>query len=49
MNSGSHLLIDEISLAADSVLERLNSVLENDRKLLISEKCLEGRIEEIQA
>ena len=49
MNSGSYLLIDEISLASDSVLERLNSVLENDRKLLIPEKCLDGKIEEIEA
>jgi midasin len=32
------LLIDEISLANDSVLERLNSVFEHDRTLVISEK-----------
>ena len=31
-------LIDEISLADDSVLERLNSVLETDRMLVLSEK-----------
>ena len=37
MTTGSFLLIDEISLASDSVLERLNSVLESDRKLLIPE------------
>jgi len=49
MDSGSYLLIDEISLASDSVLERLNSVLENEQKLLIPEKCLDGKIEEIQA
>ena len=30
---------DEISLADDSVLERLNSVLETDRSLLLSEKA----------
>lgn len=30
---------DEISLADDSVLERLNSVLETDRNLLLSEKA----------
>ena len=47
MNTGGFLLIDEISLASDSVLERLNSVLESDRKLLIPEKSLEDRIEEI--
>ena len=49
MDSGSYLLIDEISLASDSVLERLNSVLENEQKLLIPEKCLDWKIEEIQA
>jgi midasin len=32
------LLIDEISLAEDSVLERLNSVLESDRTLVLPEK-----------
>lgn len=31
-------MIDEISLAEDSVLERLNSVLESDRFLLLPEK-----------
>ena len=31
-------MIDEISLANDSVLERLNSVFEYDRTLVISEK-----------
>ena len=31
-------LIDEISLADDSVLERLNSVLEPERRLLLAEK-----------
>ena len=49
MNSfinGEYFLIDEISLADDSVLERLNSVLEPERKLLISEKADN---EEIQA
>ena len=48
MIKGGFLLIDEISLANDSVLERLNSVLESDRKLLIPEKSIEGQIEEIQ-
>ena len=38
MKSGECLLIDEISLAEDAVLERLNSVLEPDRKLLVSER-----------
>jgi len=38
MSSGSVFLADEISLADDSVLERLNSVLEPERTLLISEK-----------
>lgn len=38
MREGSMFLIDEISLADDSVLERLNSVLEPERKLLLAEK-----------
>jgi midasin len=38
MQHGGLLLIDEISLANDSVLERLNSVFEADRTLVISEK-----------
>lgn len=35
-------LIDEISLADDSVLERLNSVLEPERTLVLAEKGSEG-------
>ncbi|EDV22987.1 uncharacterized protein TRIADDRAFT_27999, partial [Trichoplax adhaerens] len=35
MQSGGMFLIDEISLADDSVLERLNSVLESDKRLLV--------------
>jgi midasin len=38
MRSGSYFLLDEISLADDSVLERLNSVLEPERSLLLAEK-----------
>jgi midasin len=38
MQKGGLLLIDEISLANDSVLERLNSVFEHDRTLVVSEK-----------
>lgn len=38
MNQGGLLLIDEISLANDSVLERLNSVFEAERTLVLSEK-----------
>lgn len=38
MKAGQHFLLDEISLADDSVLERLNSVLETDRKLFLAEK-----------
>lgn len=34
MKNGDFLLVDEISLADDSVLERLNSVLEPERKLV---------------
>ncbi|PWN30597.1 P-loop containing nucleoside triphosphate hydrolase protein, partial [Jaminaea rosea] len=38
MRGGEHLLLDEISLAEDSVLERLNSVLEPGRTLVLAEK-----------
>lgn len=39
MMEGKHILIDEISLADDSVLERLNSVLEPERILVIPDKA----------
>ncbi|KAL5289670.1 hypothetical protein ACFFRR_009616 [Megaselia abdita] len=38
MKEGNFFMADEISLAEDSVLERLNSILEPERTLLISEK-----------
>jgi len=38
MKTGNFFLLDEISLADDSVLERLNSVLEPERSLLLAEK-----------
>ncbi|KAJ3682433.1 hypothetical protein LUZ60_015006 [Juncus effusus] len=38
MKCGDLFLVDEISLADDSVLERLNSVLEPERKLSLAEK-----------
>ena len=38
MECGQHFLLDEISLADDSVLERLNSVLEPSRTLFLAEK-----------
>ncbi|KAL0473808.1 midasin [Neurospora intermedia] len=38
MREGTYFLLDEISLADDSVLERLNSVLEPARTLLLAEK-----------
>ncbi|XP_067947567.1 midasin-like [Watersipora subatra] len=47
MLSGSVLLVDEISLADDSVLERLNSVLEPSRTLVLAEKG--GELEVIKA
>lgn len=37
-------LADEISLADDSVLERLNSVLEPERTLVLAEKGSQGDI-----
>lgn len=39
MRHGDMLLLDEISLADDSVLERLNSVLERERTLVLAEKA----------
>ena len=48
MREGSVFLIDEISLADDSVLERLNSVLEPERSLLLAERgCGEDQEQEI--
>ena len=38
MKNGDIILIDEINLADDAVLERLNSVLEPGRTLLLAEK-----------
>ena len=38
MKNGVMILLDELSLAEDAVIERLNSVLENKRTLTISEK-----------
>ncbi|KAJ7552529.1 hypothetical protein O6H91_06G059200 [Diphasiastrum complanatum] len=38
MQEGDLFLVDEISLAEDSVLERLNSVLEPKRSLVLAEK-----------
>ncbi|KAF3482737.1 midasin [Arthroderma uncinatum] len=38
MKCGQHFLLDELSLADDSVLERLNSVLETSRTVLLAEK-----------
>lgn len=40
MKAGNFFLLDEISLADDSVLERLNSVLEPSRTILLAEKGL---------
>lgn len=38
LKSGNYFLLDEISLADDSVLERLNSVLEPEKSLFLAEK-----------
>jgi len=38
MHDGSIFLLDEVSLAEDAVLERLNSVLEPERKLTVPER-----------
>ncbi|PAV80645.1 hypothetical protein WR25_15997 [Diploscapter pachys] len=42
MKSGVPLLIDEISLAEDSVLERLNPLFEEDRTLLLTDAGVEA-------
>ncbi|OCL14238.1 midasin [Glonium stellatum] len=44
MKAGQFFLLDEISLAEDSVLERLNSVLEPQRTLLLAEKGPSGSL-----
>ncbi len=44
MKTGQHFLLDEIALADDSVLERLNSVLEPQRTLLLAEKGLQDSL-----
>ena len=44
MKAGDHFLLDEIALADDSVLERLNSVLEPSRTLLLAEKGPQGAL-----
>ncbi|KAJ9076840.1 AAA ATPase midasin [Entomophthora muscae] len=48
MKEGGIFLLDEISLAEDSVLERLNSVLEPSRLLVLAEKCTE-QVEQLTA
>ena len=45
MREGGAFLADEVSLADDSVLERLNSALEPERTLVLAEKGGEGRKE----
>lgn len=42
LREGQFFLLDEISLADDSVLERLNSVLESHRTILLAEKGVEN-------
>jgi len=42
MRDGKFFLLDEISLADDSVLERLNSVLESQRTILLAEKGVDN-------
>ncbi|KHJ30857.1 putative denitrification regulatory protein nirq protein [Erysiphe necator] len=41
MREGQFFLLDEISLAGDAILERLNSVLETERTILLAEKGIE--------
>ncbi len=49
MKNGDDFLIDEISLADDSVLERLNSLLESERTLLIAENSGQNTIDALHA
>lgn len=44
MKNGSKLLIDEISLASDSVLERLNPLLESTRTVLLTDAGADAEI-----
>ena len=46
MRDGVPLLVDEISLAEDSVLERLNPLFEEDRALLLSDAGTETEVVE---
>ncbi|CAG8438258.1 2742_t:CDS:10 [Acaulospora morrowiae] len=48
MKKGTFFLLDEISLADDSVIERINSVLEPHRTLVLPEKGV-GSVEELVA
>ncbi|PIC35238.1 hypothetical protein B9Z55_014659 [Caenorhabditis nigoni] len=49
MREGAPLLVDEISLAEDSVLERLNPLFEEDRALLLSDAGTESEVVQSQA
>lgn len=44
MRKGEIILLDELSLAEDAVLERLNSVLEPGRSITLAEKGGEGAV-----
>lgn len=44
MRNGEMILLDELSLADDAVLERLNSVLEPGRSITLAEKGGEGTV-----
>ena len=48
VRSGAFFLVDEINMAEDAVLERLNSVLEPGRKLTVAEKAGDD-VEEVVA
>ncbi|KAH9260092.1 hypothetical protein BASA81_001864 [Batrachochytrium salamandrivorans] len=49
MRQGNYFLLDEISLAEDAVLERLNSVLEPGRTLTLAERAGGTEVDEIVA
>ena len=48
MKNGNIVLIDEIDLVLDSVIERMNSILETDSVLVLSEKNINDEVEIIK-
>jgi midasin len=49
MRKGNLFLLDEMSLAEDAVLERLNTVLEPSRPLVLAEKGSDLLLDEVSS